>query len=80
MTAVNNNAGNGHVGLAALIEHGAVKKLICSFLRSADSRAFFDRYRAGTIELVPQGTLAERNRAGGLQAELGRFMANIRVT
>ena len=67
LTVVNNNAGNGHVGLAALIGHGMVKKLICSFPRSADPKVFTDAYHAGTIELelVPQGTLAERIRAGG---------------
>lgn len=67
LTVVNNNAGNGHVGLAALIEQGQVDKLICSFPRSADPRVFTDRYQAGQIELelVPQGTLAERIRAGG---------------
>ncbi len=67
LTVVNNNAGNGHVGLAALIEVGMVKKLICSFPRSADPVVFTERYLAGQIELelVPQGTLAERIRAGG---------------
>jgi len=67
LTIVNNNAGNGHVGLAALIERGMVKKMICSFPRSADPKAFTDLYLAGGIELelVPQGTLAERIRAGG---------------
>ncbi|UTH50086.1 3-oxoacid CoA-transferase subunit A (plasmid) [Loktanella salsilacus] len=67
LTVVNNNAGNGHVGLAALIEQGQVDKLICSFPRSADPRVFSERYLAGKIELelVPQGTLAERIRAGG---------------
>ncbi|WP_416358119.1 3-oxoacid CoA-transferase subunit A [Aureimonas phyllosphaerae] len=67
LTVVNNNAGNGHVGLAALIEQGMVAKLICSFPRSADPRVFTERYLAGEIELelVPQGTLAERIRAGG---------------
>ncbi|MTH60163.1 3-oxoacid CoA-transferase subunit A [Paracoccus litorisediminis] len=67
LTVVNNNAGNGHVGLAALIEQGIVAKLICSFPRSADPRVFTDLYLAGKIELelVPQGTLAERIRAGG---------------
>jgi len=67
LTVVNNNAGNGHVGLAALIEHGIVRKLICSFPRSADPVVFTERYLAGQIELelVPQGTLAERIRAGG---------------
>jgi 3-oxoadipate CoA-transferase alpha subunit len=67
LTVVNNNAGNGHVGLAALIETGMVRKLICSFPRSADPVVFTERYLAGQIELelVPQGTLAERIRAGG---------------
>ena len=67
LTVVNNNAGNGHVGLAALIEQGMVAKLICSFPRSADARVFTEKYLAGEIELelVPQGTLAERIRAGG---------------
>ncbi|MBE9635266.1 3-oxoacid CoA-transferase subunit A [Salipiger mangrovisoli] len=67
LTVVNNNAGNGHVGLAALIEQKRVRKLICSFPRSADPRVFTEAYLAGEIELelVPQGTLAERIRAGG---------------
>jgi 3-oxoadipate CoA-transferase alpha subunit len=67
LTVVNNNAGNGHVGLAALIEAGMVRKLICSFPRSADPVVFTEFYLAGRIELelVPQGTLAERIRAGG---------------
>jgi len=67
LTVVNNNAGNGHVGLAALIEQGRVATLICSFPRSADPRVFTELYLAGRIalEIVPQGTLAERIRAGG---------------
>jgi 3-oxoadipate CoA-transferase alpha subunit len=67
LTVVNNNAGNGHIGLAALIEQGMVRKLICSFPRSADPVVFTELYLAGKIELelVPQGTLAERIRAGG---------------
>lgn len=67
LTVINNNAGNGHVGLAALMEQGMVSKLICSFPRSADPKVFTDLYLAGRIELelVPQGTLAERIRAGG---------------
>ncbi|GLS86994.1 3-oxoadipate CoA-transferase subunit A [Cypionkella aquatica] len=67
LTVINNNAGNGHVGLAALIEVGMVAKLICSFPRSADPVVFTEAYLAGKIELelVPQGTLAERIRAGG---------------
>lgn len=67
LTVINNNAGNGHVGLAAMIEQGMVSKMICSFPRSADPKVFTDLYLAGKIELeiVPQGTLAERIRAGG---------------
>ena len=67
LTVVNNNAGNGHVGLAALIEQKRVRKLICSFPRSADPRVFTEMYLDDEIELelVPQGTLAERIRAGG---------------
>lgn len=67
LIVINNNAGNGHVGLAALIEQGMVRKLICSFPRSADPVVFTEMYLAGKIELelVPQGTLAERIRAGG---------------
>ncbi len=67
LTVVNNNTGSGHVGLAALIENKQVKKMICSFPRTANSTVFPDLYRAGDIELelVPQGTLAERIRAGG---------------
>jgi len=67
LTVVNNNAGNGRIGIAAMIDAGMVRKMICSFPRSSDPRAFTDRYLAGEIELelVPQGTLAERIRAGG---------------
>lgn len=67
LTVVNNNAGNGRIGIAAMIDLGMVKKMICSFPRSSDPRAFTERYLAGKIELelVPQGTLAERIRAGG---------------
>jgi 3-oxoadipate CoA-transferase, alpha subunit len=67
LTIVNNNAGNGRVGIAAMIDHGMVRKTICSFPRSTDPRAFTEKYLAGEIELelVPQGTLAERIRAGG---------------
>lgn len=67
LTVVNNNAGTGRVGLAALIDSGAVEKVICSYPRTSDARAFTERYLAGKIalELVPQGTLAERIRAGG---------------
>ena len=67
LTIVNNNAGNGRIGIAAMIDAGMVAKMVCSFPRSSDPRAFTDKYLAGEIglELVPQGTLAERIRAGG---------------
>jgi 3-oxoadipate CoA-transferase alpha subunit len=67
LTVVSNNTGSGNVGLAALIENRQVKKMICSFPRTANSTVFPDLYRKGEIELelVPQGTLAERIRAGG---------------
>jgi 3-oxoadipate CoA-transferase alpha subunit len=73
LTIVNNNAGNGDVGLARLIQLGRVKKIICSFPRQVDSHHFDARYRAGEIELevVPQGNLAERIRAAG--AGIGAF-------
>lgn len=67
LTVVSNNTGSGHVGLAALIENKQVSKTICSFPRTANSKVFPELYNAGEIELelVPQGTLAERIRAGG---------------
>lgn len=67
LTVVNNNAGSGRVGLAALIEAGQVTKVVCSFPRTAGSEVFARLYRDKriTLELVPQGTLAERIRAGG---------------
>jgi len=67
LTLINNNTGNGQVGLAALIGNGQVSKMICSFPRSSQSKVFPELYRAGMIELelVPQGTLAERIRAAG---------------
>lgn len=67
LTAVANNAGTGHVGLARLMELGRVRKIICSFPRSAGSVVFEQLYREGKIELeiVPQGTMAERMRAAG---------------
>jgi len=67
LTIVSNNAGSGNVGLAALIENRQVRKIICSFPRTAISVVFPELYRRGEIELelVPQGTLAERIRAGG---------------
>jgi len=73
LTVVNNNAGNGDTGLAALLAAGQVRKVICSFPRQSDSHVFDRLYRVGEIELelVPQGTLAERIRAGG--AGIGGF-------
>ena len=67
LTVINNNTGNGEVGLAALIGNGQVKKMICSFPRSSQSKVFPKLYREGRIELeiVPQGTLAERIRSAG---------------
>lgn len=67
LTIISNNTGSGRVGLAALIANGQVAKMICSYPRSANSMVFPELYRAGRIalELVPQGTLAERIRAGG---------------
>jgi 3-oxoadipate CoA-transferase alpha subunit len=67
LTVVSNNAGSGNVGLAALIENRQVKKIICSFPRTVISVVFPELYRKGEIELelVPQGTLAERIRAAG---------------
>ena len=67
LTVVSNNAGAGKVGLAKLLAAGRVRKIICSFPRVAGSTVFEDLYRAGKLELeiVPQGTLAERLRAAG---------------
>ncbi|CBG67854.1 3-oxoacid CoA-transferase subunit A [Streptomyces sp. LBUM 1478] len=73
LTIVSNNAGNGDVGLAALLAAGRVRKVLCSFPRQADSWVFDGLYRAGKVELevVPQGNLAERMRAAG--AGIGAF-------
>src|SRR6187551_4059364 len=73
LTIVNNNAGNGETGLAALLKAGRVRKIICSFPRQADSQVFDALYRSGKLELelVPQGNLAERIRAAG--AGIGAF-------
>lgn len=85
LTIVSNNAGSGHVGLAALIENRQVKKIICSFPRTAISVVFPELYKNGEIELelVPQGTLAERIRAAGAgipafftPASVGTSLAN----
>ena len=73
LTVVNNNAGNGDEGLAALLKTGRVRKIICSFPRQVDSQVFDGLYRSGKLELelVPQGNLAERLRAAG--AGIGAF-------
>ena len=73
LVIVNNNAGNGDFGLAALLKAGRVRKIICSFPRQTDSHVFDALYRAGQLELelVPQGNLAERIRAAG--AGIGAF-------
>lgn len=73
LTIVNNNAGNGDTGLAALLAAGRVRKIICSFPRQVDSHHFDRLYRSGELELelVPQGNLAERIRAAG--AGIGGF-------
>ncbi|MDP3671178.1 MAG: 3-oxoacid CoA-transferase subunit A [Telluria sp.] len=75
LTIVNNNAGNGDTGLAALLKAGRVRKIICSFPRQADSHVFDSLYHAGKIELelTPQGNLAERIRAAG--AGIGGFFS-----
>ena len=73
LTIVANNAGTGHVGLAKLMEAGRVRRIVCSFPRSSGSVVFETLFKAGRIELeiVPQGTLAERIRAAG--AGIGAF-------
>lgn len=75
LTIVNNNAGNGDTGLAALLAAGRVRKIICSFPRQADSHVFDALYRSGKLELelTPQGNLAERIRAAG--AGIGGFFS-----
>lgn len=75
LTIVSNNAGNGDVGLAALLAAGRVRRILCSFPRQHDSWVFDRLYRAGEIELelVPQGNLAERIRAAG--AGIGAFFS-----
>jgi 3-oxoadipate CoA-transferase alpha subunit len=75
LTIVNNNAGNGDTGLAALLAAGRVRKIICSFPRQTDSHVFDALYRSGKIELelTPQGNLAERIRAAG--AGIGGFFS-----
>ena len=73
LVLVNNNAGQGETGVAALLASGQVRKIICSFPRNVDSQVFDALYRSGRLELelVPQGTLVERIRAAG--AGIGAF-------
>ena len=73
LTIINNNAGDGETGLAALLKAGRVRRIVCSFPRQTDSQVFDGLYRSGRIELelVPQGNLAERIRAAG--AGIGGF-------
>ncbi len=75
LTIINNNAGNGDHGMAALLKAGRVRKIVCSFPRQSDSYVFDALYRSGKIELelVPQGNLAERIRAAG--AGIGAFFS-----
>jgi 3-oxoadipate CoA-transferase alpha subunit len=75
LTIISNNAGNGDLGLAALLKAGSVRKVICSFPRQSDSYVFDELYRAGKVELevVPQGNLAERIRAAG--SGIGAFFS-----
>ena len=75
LTIVNNNAGNGDTGLAALLKAGQVRKIICSYPRQTDSHVFDALYRSGELELelTPQGNLAERIRAAG--AGIGGFFS-----
>jgi 3-oxoadipate CoA-transferase alpha subunit len=77
LTIVANNAGNGELGIAALLKAGRVRKVVCSFPRQTDSHVFDALYRAGKVELelVPQGNLAERIRAAG--AGIGGFFTRI---
>jgi len=79
LVVVSNNAGSGMRGLAALIDAGMVRKVICSFPRTDDPRAFDAAYKAGKIELelVPQGIISERMRAGA--AGLGGFYSPVGV-
>ncbi len=74
LTIVSNNAGTGHTGIARLLEEGCVAKMICSFPLARESTVFQELYSQGKVDLevVPQGTLAERLRAGG--SGLGGFL------
>jgi len=77
LTVVANNAGTGDYGLAKLIDSGRVRKVICSYPRSGDYRAFLAAYRSKSLELelVPQGTISERMRCAA--AGLGGFFSPV---
>jgi 3-oxoadipate CoA-transferase alpha subunit len=79
LTIVANNAGTGRTGLAALLAAGRVRRIICSFPRSAGSVVFEELYTQGRIELelVPQGTMSERMRCAA--AGLGGFYSPVSV-
>jgi 3-oxoacid CoA-transferase len=65
LTVVSNEAGNDEMGLSILIKNHQVKRIICSFI--GNCRELEKQYLSGDIEVVlsPQGSLAERIRAGG---------------
>ena len=77
LVVVSNNAGDGSGGLSALIGAGRVARIICSYPRSADPRAFETAYSSGSLqlELVPQGTLSERMRCAA--AGLGGYFTKV---
>ena len=77
LVVVSNNAGTGERGIAKLIREGCVRKVICSYPRSSDAHVFEEIYKSGrlALELVPQGTLSERIRAGG--AGIGGFYTKV---
>ena len=77
LVIVSNNAGTREVGIAKLIREGRVRKIVCSYPRTTDPHVFEAAYKAGRIELelVPQGTLSERIRAGG--AGIGGFYTRV---
>lgn len=77
LTVISNNAGAGENDLSLWFKLKIVRKIICSYPRSATE--FTAQFRAGEteLELVPQGTLVERIRAGG--AGLGGFLSPVGV-
>ena len=74
LTIVSNNCGTGERGLALLFKHHLVRRIFASFPSQAGNDHFLAAYRAGEVEvnIVPQGTLAERIRAAG--AGIGGFL------